>query len=465
MKIVFWKHRLARKLAACGLLIPSSLLAAPLNTNLVVNPSFEEVDVDDIGPFTSVRAYDWEDFDGDEDDNFAYPYSSNYSGFPEPDNSGDYHYTGGFGTQPGSVQVFQTIDLSKEPSGTLIPTGNAFYSLNGFFSRYQEQADASRVRAIFRNSGNQDLATADVGGIDFANSLFVTDGKTDWGQSSTAGRIPTGTTSVEIQIVSDVGTANHDGYVDLINFQVTDQVYFPVLNVEIDRDSRRLTLANRTGQTVKLSGYSVLSEFEALNGVNWRSIAGNYDANSGGAVDPTHVWTELSPREIGGELKEQTQTAGTEATLAAGQTIDLGAAVWLASPTEDLEFQYVSKGASVLGVVNYVGNNGQPFALGDLSFDGKIDVSDWKLLRAGQHVAVTSGSAAEAYGLGDLNADLVNNHADFVTFQYLYDQANGAGAFEVMVNSVPEGSTGLLLLVGWGLVTVCATPVILRELH
>ena len=217
-----------------------------------------------------------------------------------------------------------------------------------------------------------------------------------------------------------------------------------------------MCISNRTGQSVKLSGYSVLSEFESLNGVNWRSIAGNYDANSGGAVDRTNVWTELSPREIGGELKEQVLNPGNEATLLAGQTIDFGAGVWLASPTEDVEFQYTSKGESVFGAVTFVGNNNQPFALGDLSFDGKIDVNDWKLFRTGQHVTVASGSAAEAYGLGDLNGDLVNNHSDFVTFQYLYDQANGAGAFEVMVNSVPEGSSSVLLLVGWGWITVRA---------
>lgn len=456
MKIVYWKHRLARRLAACGLLIPSSLLAAPLNTNLVVNPSFEDVDVDDLGPYSSVRVYDWEDFDGDDDDNFAYAYSQNYAGFPEPPNSGDYHYTGGFGTQVGGVQLSQTIDLSQGPTGSLIPTGNAYYSFNGFFSRYLQQTDTSRVRAVFRGSGNQELLTADVGGIDFANSLPVVDGKTDWGQNATAGKVPASTTSVEIQIISDVATGNHDGYVDLIDFQVTDQIRFPVLDIEVNRDTRRLLLTNRTGQSVKLSGYSVLSEFEALNGVNWRSIAGNYDANSGGAVDPTHVWTELSPREIGGELKEQVLNPGNEATLLAGQSIDLGAAVWLASPTEDVGFQYTSKGESVLGAVTFVGNNNQPFALGDLSFDGKIDVNDWKLLRAGQHVGVTSGSSAEAYGLGDLNGDLVSNHSDFVTFQYLYDQANGAGAFEAMVNSVPEGSASFLLLVGWGWITVRA---------
>ena len=85
MKIVYWKHRLARRLAACGLLIPSSLLAAPLNTNLVVNPSFEEVNLDDVGPFTSVRIDSWEDLNADTDENyddFAYPYSQNYAGFP-----------------------------------------------------------------------------------------------------------------------------------------------------------------------------------------------------------------------------------------------------------------------------------------------------------------------------------------------------------------------------------------------
>ncbi len=457
MKIVFWKHRLARQLAACGLLMPSSLLAAPLHTNLVVNPSFEEIDEDaEFGPYLSLRVYDWDDFDGDEDDNYAYDYFYGYSGFPEPDDAGYYHYTGGFGTSPGEAQISQLIDLSQGPSQDLIAAGDASYALNAFFSTYREGADASRVRAIFRNASNQQLGSADVGGLDFVSSLPATNGQIDWGRSSTAGPLPVGTTSVEIQVVADVGATNHDGYVDLIDFQVTEQLLLPVLSVEVDRETRRLTLSNRTAQAVPMSGYSLVSELEALDGTQWLSIAGHYDADSGGAVDPNRIWTELSPREIGGVLEEEQLTPGSSMSLAVGQSIDLGEALWLPSPMEDLEFQYVSQGETVRGVINYEGNGGQPFRLGDLSFDGEIDVRDWELFRAGQHVAPSSGSPAEAYGLGDLNGDLINNHADFVVFQDLYDQANGPGAFNVMVNSVPEGSTGFLLLVGWGLLTVSA---------
>jgi hypothetical protein len=457
MKIFFWKYRLARKLAACGLLIPAPLLAAPLNTNLVINPSFEDINEDaELGPYNSMKIFDWEDFDGDEDDNYAYDYSQGYSGYPEPDDSGYYYFWGGQGTAPGQPQVFQLIDVSAGPSADLIAAGSASYALNAFFSTYLEQADASRVRAIFRNASNQELGTADVGGAAFVGSLPVTAGQTDWGQDSAAGTIPIGTTSVEIQILAEVGVPYNDGYVDLVDFQVTDLILLPVLNIQVDRDTGSVTLSNRTGQAVPLSGYSILSEYEALDGAQWRSIAGNYDADSGGGVDPNRIWTEVSPREIGGVLAEEQQTPGLPASLSAGQNIDLGTAVWLPSPTEDVTFNYVSQGETVRGVVSFVGNEGKKFAPGDLSFDGQIDAQDWELFRAGQHVVVESGSAAQAYGLGDLNGDLINNHTDFVIFKSLYDQANGPGAFEVMVNSVPEGSTGFLLLVGWGLLTVCS---------
>ena len=359
MKIVFWKYRLARKLAVCGLLIASPLLAAPLNTNLVLNPSFEELNEDEpLGPFDSWKILDWEDYNGDGDDDYAYDYIYGYSGFPEPDDAGYYHYTGGFNTSPGQPQVFQFIDVSDGPSKDLIAAGNASYALNAFFSSYRTGPDASRVRAIFLNASDQELGTADVGGSGFVSSLPVTGEQRDWGQSSTAGSIPVGTATIEIQIISDIGVVNHDGYVDLVDFQVTDQISLPALNIEVNRDTRRITLFNRTGQTVPLTGYTIQSEFEALDGNQWLSIAGNYDADSGGEVDPNRVWTELSPREIGGLLEEAQQSAGLPASLAVGQTVDLGADVWLPSNVEDLAFQYESQGETVTGLVTYVGNNG-----------------------------------------------------------------------------------------------------------
>ena len=70
------------------------------------------------------------------------------------------------------------------------------------------------------------------------------------------------------------------------------------------------------------------------------------------------------------------------------------------------------------------------------------------IFRANQHVDLSSKSLAEAYRLGDLKDDWLNNHADFVLFKTAFDAANGAGAFDTMLASVPEPSTVLLFVGG-----------------
>ena len=111
MKITNW-----RKTSRCRTIglrdCRSGPSAADLQTNLVANPGFELIDENDPGPFTSVRILNWDDADLDGDDNFAYPYSSAYSGDPAPPGSGDYHFTGGFGTSPDQVTITQSFDVS-----------------------------------------------------------------------------------------------------------------------------------------------------------------------------------------------------------------------------------------------------------------------------------------------------------------------------------------------------------------
>ena len=91
MKVTNWRRKLAASLAACGLLSPAAALAAELNTNLVLDPSFENVNTADIGPFASSRLLQWNDAGVDgvaDDDNFAYAYTQNYAGVNTPAGAG-----------------------------------------------------------------------------------------------------------------------------------------------------------------------------------------------------------------------------------------------------------------------------------------------------------------------------------------------------------------------------------------
>jgi hypothetical protein len=83
--------------------------------------------------------------------------------------------------------------------------------------------------------------------------------------------------------------------------------------------------------------------------------------------------------------------------------------------------------------------------LGDLNSDGNITPADWVLLRDNQLADLSGKTHAEAYAMGDVTADLANNHDDFVLFKDLFDAANGVGSFAAMLAGVPEPSSVVLV--------------------
>jgi hypothetical protein len=217
------RKRLAVMLAAAGLLVPSAAWSADLNVNLLANPSFEDVDTGDPGPFTSVRILGWVDADGDGDDNFAYPYSSNYSGNPAPPASGDWHFTGGFNTSEGQALMAQSIDLSGGAAAALIGSGAAQYHLSGFFSSYLLQGEASILRASFLDGSGTTLGATEVGGPVFLATVPATEGKVDWGMDEVMGSIPSGTVSVQVEVLAGGAAINYDGYLDNVSFMVVPE--------------------------------------------------------------------------------------------------------------------------------------------------------------------------------------------------------------------------------------------------
>ena len=452
MKNFSWRRKLAAGLAAAGLISPAAVSAqCSLDTNLVANPSFELVDTNDGGPFDSVRILDWADADGDGDDTFAYAYSQNYSGNPAPPGSGTYHFTGGFGVTAGEVQINQSLDVSDGTCAPLISSGSAFYSLSGYFSSYRGQSDFSTVRVRFLDSGDNEISSVEIGGADFRESVPVTGGQRDWGQDAAAGAIPASTASVNVEVIAVEGGTNHDGYLDLVDFQVSDTVVLPALDITVDRDTGGITLRNQTGAPVNFGGYSITSSFAAVDpsDATWLSIADNYDADNDGSVDATNAWSELSPADTFTDLSEADLSSGLGTTLDPGQTIVLSAnGAWIKNPNEDLVFQYVSNLEVQTGIVGFSGNGDASFALGDFNADNAIDELDWMILRGNQHSDLTAATPLMAYLSGDLNGDQRNNHTDFVLFVDLFDQANGDGAFQDMIENLPEPSGSFLVLTG-----------------
>jgi hypothetical protein len=223
----------------------------------------------------------------------------------------------------------------------------------------------------------------------------------------------------------------------------------PVVRLTINRDTGALTLFNQTGSPVNIKSYSITSAFEALEPANWRSIADNYDAGSPGPnqLDPAHHWTELTDPTANGDLSEADLQSAAGFSLAHTRTVNLGnPGTWIQNPTEDLVFQYISGTQVVTGIVAYTGHGGVPFVTGDLNVDGVINSADWMIFRTNQHVDLSNKSLAEAYRMGDMNRDRMNNHPDFVAFKTAYDAANGAGAFVAMLASIPEPCSSILVL-------------------
>lgn len=208
----------------------------------------------------------------------------------------------------------------------------------------------------------------------------------------------------------------------------------PSLSVTIDRDTRAVTMSNGTGTDVPIKGYSIVSANGAFAESSFNSLADN------GAEG----WVQLTGPGSAGDLSEGHLTT---TIIEDGRVIELGDA-WVPyfEDEDDVVFEYLDgNGELVEGSVRFVGNNDASFQFLDLNFDGAIDLLDWETYVSGLNGEFPDLSVAQAYGRGDLNGDLENNHADFVQFQDTFDAANGAGAFAAMLENVPEPSSLVLL--------------------
>ena len=88
-----------------------------------------------------------------------------------------------------------------------------------------------------------------------------------------------------------------------------------------------------------------------------------------------------------------------------------------AVPNEDVKITLLlTDGSQTSLPVHFVGNGGEPFALGDLNFDGTIEADDHGVSPAGLHTDVSGMTIVEAYVKGDMNEDLVTNYRDFDSF-------------------------------------------------
>ncbi|MCA9184968.1 MAG: LamG-like jellyroll fold domain-containing protein [Pirellulaceae bacterium] len=227
------------------------------------------------------------------------------------------------------------------------------------------------------------------------------------------------------------------------------------LVVQIDRNTGAMVIANNTPTVRQILGYSARSNVGGFDKSQYTTIAGHYDApaNGGnGSVDSDDAWTVLSSPTSDTLLAEAELAGGNGGTLSVGQSISLGS-VWHRTPFEDVTFELLlDDGSRVEIPVLFTGDE---VASGDFDGNGSINSLDWQIYRAGYREDLTGQSQVEAYLHGDLNGDGINNAADFAEFKNIYDAANGAGAFQAMLSSVPEPSSALTMcLLGLPIVLV-----------
>ena len=266
--------------------------------------------------------------------------------------------------------------------------------------------------------------------------------------------------------ITQIGTPSYgdtggSGILDLISFSDDVNAFEDVtgvslgvepLKITIDRADGSMTLSNPslpgTGD-IQFKGYTLTSGSESLAPANWVSIASNYDAESPGPSQLSpDTWTELTNANAHGDLSEfDFDIDNLGAALSPSQSVTLGnAEAWIASANEDLQFSYVLlDGSTIDGTVEYVGNGGNPFEIGDLDTDGDVDALDWAMFKGSVGSDFTSTlSITEAYRQGDLDGDLDVDGVDFSHFKLAYEAANGPGSFAALL-TVPEPMSILLL--------------------
>ncbi len=205
----------------------------------------------------------------------------------------------------------------------------------------------------------------------------------------------------------------------------------------------------RNGSNANIVGYSITSGAGTLNSTNWKSIANNYDSDSGThAVDSDDAWTILSPASSVTELTE-IEFDGNGGTLTAGTDVQIGnAGTWQKFFIEDVRGRVaLADGSQQDLLVHFVGNSDFAFKRSDLDFDGDIDLNDWSILIS-NHLSTISPTLtdAQSYALGDINGDQLNDLTDYRLFKADYLAANGPGSGAGLFGSVPEPTTISLLL-------------------
>lgn len=237
--------------------------------------------------------------------------------------------------------------------------------------------------------------------------------------------------------------ARDSALVQMDNFKVDTVAPPPKPTLVVNRDTGNVTIKNLTSSGLSITSYSIITAQGGFNQANWSKIQSQ-------GIDTNDTWITLTAPTSTTDLAEG--TLGEYTIPATTGSINLGNA-WRRSPFEDLAFELRNPaGDDIPILVQYTGNGGSPFKVGDFSLNGALDAADWVVLRNHLTSSVSALSQIDRYFAGDLNNDGFVNQTDFHQFKALFTAGNGAGSFEAMLASIPEPAAATLCIVAGVLV-------------
>jgi hypothetical protein len=428
MKVTNWRRKLMASLVAGGLMAPSAVCAANLDTNLVVNGGFESVDFGVTGAYGAPMILNWSGGPA-----FAYSHNPGVTGIPDyadgpdPPGAGNWYFSSN--NNPGSPTgdwrapglVYQDIDVSTGATGTQIAIGEAAYKLSAWMSSYLNDNDAGNVQVDFRNSTGATISSALISDPDFGPDNV-------WSLTSQVGLVPVGTSSIRVSIFGTPRNGGADGYIDNVDVQLAAAAN-ELMFLQVNTTNGQVSIKNQTGETVHIDYYEITSSTPALNATAWNSLqeqnlpgfpAGNGTGNG---------WEQFggsSSTVIGESYLTGTSGVANNTTIGLGAAFNVGSA-------QNLVFRYgeVSGGAAAPD--------------GDYNGDNMVDAADYVLWR--KNPAAFGGDPAGyttwranfgATGGPSGPSTLIQGFVRYVT--------SGSGS------AVPE--PGTVLLIGIGLVSL-----------
>jgi hypothetical protein len=425
MKVTNWRRKLMASLVAGGLLAPCTANAANLDTNLAVDPSFENVDVGTTCCYLNgaTKLNSWSD---GSITGFAYNYGLNFDDGDPPPGAGFYFFGAGGTdsvvnpppiTSPG--EVAQNISVSTGATGTLIASGEAAAVLSGFFTSYNGQNLHGSLHVDFLNSG----------GTSLGSTVVTAKISRPWHEERGSALIPVGTATLRASLYGD----GFNAYIDNVDVRVTN-VANELIVLEVNTTTGQATIKNQTGDAFHLDYYKVTSAGgSALNATSWNSLqeqnlpgfpAGNGSGNG---------WEQFggsSSAVIGESYLTGNSAVANSTSIGLGAAFSVGGA-------HDLEFFYAVVPQS-------------PAPGGDYNGNGTVDAADYVRWRNGgpllNEVATIGSVTPEDYTAWRANfgatggftgpGTLVKGFVKYVT--------SGAGA------AVPEPSSICLVGIGLG---------------